>query len=196
MDPPKALLLREGSCLFPRGSPRLGVPSPTVTPGASAFPFKKNGAARSRHRRSRRRPKGACAGRAAGGSEPRAQRREAGRAIVKGAAAARGAGRGPRRRGPARGGRGSGARTEEPAEERGEGGLPGEGRVGGWVGEGRKGAGSEWMGNAEAPREKGAPEKGAVRTEGGLREMEAPFVDGHLRLFSRTGTGRPLTRAP
>lgn len=41
MDPPKALLLQEGICLFPRGSPQLGVPSPTVTPGASAFPFKK-----------------------------------------------------------------------------------------------------------------------------------------------------------
>lgn len=41
MGPPTALLLREGVCRLPRGSPRLGVPSPTVTPGASAFPFKK-----------------------------------------------------------------------------------------------------------------------------------------------------------
>lgn len=102
---------------------------------------------------------------------------------MKGAAAARGAGRGPRgprRRGPARGGRESGARTEEPAEERGEGGLPGEGRVGGGSGEGRKGEGGEWMGNAEAPREKGAPENGVVRKEGGLREVRAPFADVYL----------------
>lgn len=41
MGPPKALLLREGVCRFPRGSLPLGVPSPPVTPGASAFPFKK-----------------------------------------------------------------------------------------------------------------------------------------------------------
>lgn len=47
-----------------------------------------------------------------------------GRAIVQGAAAA------ARGREGARGGRGSGARTEEPAEERGEGGLRGEGRKG------------------------------------------------------------------
>lgn len=92
----------------------------------------------------------------------RTGRREAGRTIVKGAAAAaRGAGRraqGPGRVGPPRGGQGSGARTVEPAEELGEGGLPEEGGAGGgW--EGRKGEGGDgWMGNAEAPREKGARE--------------------------------------
>lgn len=42
MGPPKALLLREGaSVASPGGLRSLGSPSPTVTPGASAFPFKK-----------------------------------------------------------------------------------------------------------------------------------------------------------
>lgn len=41
MGPPKALLLREGVCRLPWGSPGSESPSPTVTPGASAFPFKK-----------------------------------------------------------------------------------------------------------------------------------------------------------
>lgn len=41
MGPPKALLLRERVCRLTRGSPDSGSPSPTVTPDASAFPFKK-----------------------------------------------------------------------------------------------------------------------------------------------------------
>ena len=42
MGPPKALLLREGgSVASPGGLRGSGSPSPTVTPGASAFPFKK-----------------------------------------------------------------------------------------------------------------------------------------------------------
>ena len=123
MGPPKALLLREGVCRLPRGSPGSGSPSPTVTPSASAFPFKKNGAARSRHSRSRRRPEGACAGREAGGSEPGAERREAGRAIVKGAAAAsRRAGKGPR--GPRARGAGEG-RPGMRGEDRGARGAAG-----------------------------------------------------------------------
>lgn len=107
---------------------------------------------------------------------------EAGRAIVKGAAAARGAGRGPRgprRRGPARGGRESGARTEEPAEERGEGGLPGEGRAGG----GKKGRGRRVDGECGgSPRKRSAREWSCE--EGGLREVQAPFADVYLtRLY-------------
>lgn len=42
LGPPKALLLRErGSVASPGGLRGSGSPSPTVTPGASAFPFKK-----------------------------------------------------------------------------------------------------------------------------------------------------------
>lgn len=40
-------------------------------------------------------------------------------------------------------------------------------------GEGRKGEGGEWMGNAEAPREKGAPENGVVR-KGGFGRSRRP----------------------
>lgn len=41
MGPPKAFILRERVCRLTRGSPDSGSPSPTVTPDASAFPFKK-----------------------------------------------------------------------------------------------------------------------------------------------------------
>lgn len=100
--------------------------------------------------------------REAGGRQTGAERREAGRAIVKGAAVAwRRAGRG--RGGPGRGsrrgeagnkGRGRGTRGAHG----GEGGLP-EGEPGGGSGGGRKGEGGDRLqANAEAPGEREARE--------------------------------------
>lgn len=147
-----------------------GPPPPQSPPAPQRFPFKKKRSRR--RRRSRRRPERACAERRAGGSEPGAEWREAGSAIVKGAAAAAARGRGPGR--GAHEGR-TGTRASTLAA--GEGGLQRQGGLGG----GKKGEGGRWwLGNAEDPRKSEARENGVGRKGGRGREGDAPAPRGRL----------------